>query len=61
MEKNRAPKGKKQERGVQKTVCFDRDKEKEREIGELDRDMRKHRLMRKKKRGFKTEPSAAIW
>lgn len=30
-------------------VCFHRDKEKEREIGELNGDMRKHRLMRKKK------------
>lgn len=42
-------------------MCFDRDKEKEREIGELYRDMRKCRLMRKKKWDLKKEPAAAIW
>ena len=49
---NRAEKrkGEKHEGKAQKeTSCFDGDQEKEGKIGELDEDMRKHRLMRKKR------------
>lgn len=43
------------------TVCFDRDKEEEKEIGELDGDMRNHRLMRKKKWDFKKGASGSFF
>lgn len=49
------------EKSKRKAASFDRDKESEKEIGELEGDMRKHSLMRKKKWGLKMEPAAAIW
>lgn len=62
--KNRAEKrnrGVWKEKSKRKAASFDRDKESEKEIGELEGDMRKHSLMRKKKWGLKMEPAAAIW
>ena len=53
-----------EEKSKKQSVCFDRDKEEEREIGELDGEMRKHRLMRKKKWDLKRslwQPFGAEW
>lgn len=48
-----------EEKSRMQTACFDRDKEEEREIGELDGDLGKTQA--NVKETFKTEPPAAIW